>query len=440
MPKRLSAEEKIAKAEATANKAVALKIQGHLEQAKRLLQKHPDLAKDTVEFLEGAIQRKEHGMPQAPEAKKQPESEAWLPQYTKLEVTPTRLLRQILQAMNPIVFSNGNLRSFCAKHQREPPKIPLAECVEFGCGMSMVAIIPPEHRDIVVMKQIARTDYIANGSLAERLQLPPDWSRDGYYIYDDRREAGAGVWVQRQLGAHTDWRRVPRTMTGPIHIADNFSLHRGTLRESTGKEWFLLTMLFPEHAAQPRPPLAELSGGESLGGMESRSGASDIAGRPLPEPVVEPSVESPAAVRRLSPPRLGTQATRHDGVSEVGDGKRRRQASAEGGLPRGSDKTATSVDLGEAAPARKKRKNISPLLRAILKRRNVGVAAPEAHRAEGPAPIAAELPEKGSATSPPVDAGHLTAQKPLSLFSALLKKDIEDIELAFTPPAPGAWD
>lgn len=181
MPRRLTAEQKIAKAEAKASEAAHLKVQGFVDRAKTLLAKHPGLAKEVVEFIEATIERQTKGFAKEVDPGDKKPTTTLIGCHTKLDATPSRTLKLLLQAMNPMVFSSGNLRSFCTKHQREPPKGPLAECVEFACGLSMVAIIPKEHRDVSVMCELVQADYKANGCVADRLALPPDWGRDGWY-------------------------------------------------------------------------------------------------------------------------------------------------------------------------------------------------------------------------------------------------------------------
>lgn len=426
MPKRLSVDEKIARAERKAHEATLLKVQGYADRAKKMLAEHPDLAKDTVEFLEGAIHRKLHGMTKeaTPSPAKSSDGDSWLPQYTKLEATPTRLLRQLLVSINPIVFSAGNLRAFCAKHQRELPRGPLAECIEFATGLSMSAILPAEHRDLQVMRGIVASEYKTAGCVAERLLLPPDWLKDGYYMIDDRRASGEGLFVQLRIDGDGSWRRVPKALAGKVHIADNFSKMRATLRESAGTEWYLLAMLFQAPGAPvcaPGDRGGPAAGGPTAAAMETGSGKDSDESTQVERAIPE---RQSAQLEPRSDPDSKAQAC----VDESGPTKQVSSAKAK----------HQGNDCDQPTPRRirgPQRSNIklprrsSPLMKIILKRRRIGepTQAPEEPR----------ISATGGEEEPKNCAPPSLHKHPMyGMLLPPLDPDIAQLEKVFRPPPP----
>ena len=63
-------------------------------------------------------------------------STEWREQYTKMESTPAKLLKLVLQSVDKVTFSDGNIRSICRPGQREPSSLDLSCHLEYVTGIA----------------------------------------------------------------------------------------------------------------------------------------------------------------------------------------------------------------------------------------------------------------------------------------------------------------
>ena len=90
----------------------------------------------------------------------------WKEQYTRMTLTPSKLLQHVLSKVNPIVYSAGNFRDMVRQmstSKREPDPKTLSEHVEFVSNWPTDGLIPPEMRDLDLM-----TDKIVTALLRPR--------------------------------------------------------------------------------------------------------------------------------------------------------------------------------------------------------------------------------------------------------------------------------
>ena len=115
MGRNMSAEEKIAKAESDAQKAEYNIVMGKVMRCRDILSEHADLGGQCLEFPQKAVAKKKAGgfvQGSSSEAcQKRPADdsaqlhEMWLEQYTKLEMTPSKILQRILNSFDPKLSS-----------------------------------------------------------------------------------------------------------------------------------------------------------------------------------------------------------------------------------------------------------------------------------------------------------------------------------------------
>ena len=119
----------------------------------------------------------------------EPNPKAQLPvipkKYKTWENVPTTYLQAVLKAMEPVAFSQANLRSFHPKGCKYLLKDPLLSLLEFCLDWDRKAPVPSEQREVCRLLSIAKDLNIAKGRRAQSLELPCDWGRDGHYRLSD---------------------------------------------------------------------------------------------------------------------------------------------------------------------------------------------------------------------------------------------------------------
>lgn len=414
MGRRLSAEEKIAKAEAQEARAAELAAQGRIEQCRKILEAHPDLSGDCLTFLQKALQRKTGGfrtseLNPTPVAKGRDDL-TWLEQYTKLEATPSKLLQAILISFDNIVFSSGNLRGYCSRHQREPPRLALAETIEFCTDYSMMKIIPVDFRNFGAMSKVLLALYEQKGRRASRLALPPDWNVAGHFQYDDRRSTGEGVFCRWRVGGAAQvWHRVPRDLRGDLRIDDNFSFRRATIREAAGNEEYLCCGLVAEGANECVTPL-----GAPVAGVNDER--SEAPGPTAPQPPVAPQPMEVAAKPEEPSPGPGPSG---------GDPENnKKELGSDLGSSAGPGGAQASGGPGGAQKGRKRQTLGSSMLSLAVRLQRA--------RAQQGAKCAEDPPQKDCAAPPP-EKRHTGTPVPLAKRRRESITDVND-EASFVPP------
>ena len=248
MPRSVKLEDAIVKAHAHERQAVLMRRQSLLMEITKILKEHPEHMNAVLDFLHTLTLQ--GPALQSPKKAKGPDRASWLDQYTKLENTPSQLLVPLLQAINPIVFSDGNLRTLCAKSQRLPGREILATYIEFATDISKDKMIPKQNRDLDVQLDAAKA--ACKPERVQALLLPADFdNRDGIYMIHDNREHGGGVLVSRRYHQGDCPVRVPKEFVGPVHLENNFSTVKAHICESKGSAshpcaWLFVTTASPQ--------------------------------------------------------------------------------------------------------------------------------------------------------------------------------------------------
>lgn len=104
--------------------------------------------------------------------------------FTKLGNMPLNHVRDWLKAMEPVVFSDNNVKSIIVRGQIAQSRERLAQCVEFLTGIGPDEPLFEEGRDKAYLAEFVsqlRAVNIARGRVARDLGLPADWDSFGYY-------------------------------------------------------------------------------------------------------------------------------------------------------------------------------------------------------------------------------------------------------------------
>jgi hypothetical protein len=191
---------------------------------------------------------------------------AWNTAYYKLEHTPCKLLKTLLQrGCDPIVYSDGNLRAYMALGQREPPRDELCKLIEFESDFAGDEVIPPELRCLEKLVTRVQAACVQNGKRGARLQLKADWGQHSIYVLDDRRQSSAGgIWACRRHDHLPQYRRIPMEFEGPFELTFPWSSVRSSVLEvQTGRK-FVCALLFADVVNDPtvdptsgRPPAGD---------------------------------------------------------------------------------------------------------------------------------------------------------------------------------------
>ena len=245
MPKTLSAEQKLQRSAEHDLKGLQLKADA--KKAKVIASLNDptvlEAVYDMVVSMEG---RAAAPSIEGPKATKQMEM-VWMDQYNRVEITPAKFLRVVLQKLDKVCFSDGNLKSLMKKGAREVDKRVLAMYIEYTTDIPAGWTLPRSLRDLDAFVTYAQKNFKKNR--IEGLLLPAEWddiqSPYGIYGIDDLREIGEGVIVflkeKPESRVH-----MKKTFTGALALANNYSKFEAILREEDGTVFEKLYGLFPE--------------------------------------------------------------------------------------------------------------------------------------------------------------------------------------------------
>ena len=251
MPKRQSAEEQLVQAANAQAKTLKAREDGLFERAKELLFKHRHLRQLCVDFLNDCLKHERGELAEKKHVVKE-DPNAWNGKYTKLNVTPVKILKRVLQLLNRVSFSDGNLRQrWCGSNSiREPPAEELRFIVEYLTDWPDGVIIPSAIREIAKFANHVQPVYMALGSLGMNLSLPIDWPSQGPWQLVDARPDGQVMLGCRHSALCGQMRPVGVCFEGPVVVDYPFSWSRAAIAATGGtggrKQNKLCILVFPE--------------------------------------------------------------------------------------------------------------------------------------------------------------------------------------------------
>ena len=183
----------------------------------------------------GFKRKAEEGEEAAPAAKRaRVDDLEWNAQYGKPKDTPTKLLKPVLQAMNDVVFSDGNLHAgYWKPGMKDVPKETCSELLEYAADIPKGLNIAPEERNLEFMTKRALRDQVPERF--GRLLLPADFTLGGphgIYTVFDNRDQGKGISAAFKHGKNTEPRRVTMLLEGELELDANYSKVDATIREN----------------------------------------------------------------------------------------------------------------------------------------------------------------------------------------------------------------
>eukprot|EP00971_Amphidinium_carterae_P332826 6467184-Amphidinium_carterae.1 len=218
----------------------------------------------------------------------------WVDQYNKPCVVPSKLLQAVLQKVDRIVFSAGNLKQTCIQGQREPPKEVLSHVIEYVADIPSSSLLAKPLRNLDTF-----TELVKSKVKKERLQdllLAPEkdmfnlTSDYGIYIIKDERSTGKGIQVALRF-KQAMWQTVQKDMEGPLELDENYSQVSACIREKHGSQYQMLHELFDLSTASVGP--AEKVEKPSDGGWCKQSDGDALPKTPDELPAEEEKVELP---------------------------------------------------------------------------------------------------------------------------------------------------
>lgn len=151
-------------------------------------------------------------------------SDEWLEQYTRPCNTPSRLLKRVLQAVDRVCFSEGNLSLIMGHGKREPTPLVLSQFLEYATDIRHDEIIPKCLRSIQCMMDRAKNQVQAKrllNLLVSEVNFGINGSHGIYMIKDVRASKGL-VAVALRFANPWVWKKVPKTFTGDIELVSMF--------------------------------------------------------------------------------------------------------------------------------------------------------------------------------------------------------------------------
>lgn len=145
--------------------------------------------------------------------------------YSTWNSIPAIYWKYWLAACEPISFSAANQRALLEKAQRDIPKAKLLELAEFEWGLDLSALVGDERSTVTIKDNLAAVSH-ERKNIGSNLQLPADWSVQGYYrmVYDEA--AGVCTLSNRVSGASAPLTVLQGVLTKPAKIEVNWSERR----------------------------------------------------------------------------------------------------------------------------------------------------------------------------------------------------------------------
>eukprot|EP00971_Amphidinium_carterae_P056067 1105782-Amphidinium_carterae.3 len=158
------------------------------------------------------------------------------------------LLERFLAAVEPIALSSNAQRSLRAPRSRYISKEKLLQLYEFLTGLSAHDPVP-DYLHSVQKWVNAGVEYNEScGRPARDLRMPPDWQHDGHYCIAEGKLSGRTKILHRGLNQTRGIDGFLGSVTGALHIEQNYSQKHATLVDSDGLHRLPLMSLFPDVA------------------------------------------------------------------------------------------------------------------------------------------------------------------------------------------------
>ena len=252
MPRRQDADDQLARADYTQARSLKSREDAYLAKAVQILRQHTHLRERCVAFLQDCLKHEGGDLALRP-TKQEQDPDVWNDKYTKIAVLPGRLLKQILQRLNRVSFSAGNLRQKWRDGPviREPPAEELHHILEWLTDWPEGVIIPPSIRSVKKFTDFQQKVYVALGSLGMNLELPICWESQGPWRLVDQRPTGKVMLGCRHSSLAGVWREVDVQFTAGVSLSLPWSWSRALVQDAGGSrpKKKLCILVFPEVCA-----------------------------------------------------------------------------------------------------------------------------------------------------------------------------------------------
>jgi hypothetical protein len=251
--------------------------------------------------------------------------------YKAWENVPTTYIQAILKAMEPVAFSQANLRSFHPKSCKYLLKEPLLCLLEFCLDWDRKASVPCEQRAVGRLLGIVKELNIVKGRRAQSLELPCDWGDVGHYRLSDSE---GGVMITLNT--------VGTLLTKPVCSMGCFISVKGADELQVMENWNLLSAVVIIKQCGTRCPAVMIFQGEpalaaALSSVvaveikveeeEKQDDKKDKAGLHLAQPA-----EGPGIKEEPQEPILGVKTEQEDG-GEPNEEIKSKEVNEEGLIP-----------------------------------------------------------------------------------------------------------
>ena len=166
MPKKLSVDERKRKADEHDLRGLKLRIEAKKSFVLHCLEDTVclDACYDVCQTIQSEAKKVEKVKEEGELPK---DSSVWAEQYNRPEVTPCKLLKTILQVIDKITFSDGNIKSLCKRGARDTPKEELAKLLEYVCVIFLLVVSFLSHcahlmlSEAMLSRWLAERDWLA---------------------------------------------------------------------------------------------------------------------------------------------------------------------------------------------------------------------------------------------------------------------------------------
>ena len=196
--------------------------------------------------------------------------------YSCLRMTPPKYLKLVAQHMEPVALHTRMLTVLCKPGQREVPKEEVLEIIEFCTDKDPNTPFTFLHLALVAYDCVQKNFEL--GRRANQLRLPPDWSKDGFYMMKWEGTTLL-VWLRWEPSrvAEVQFPGVSETMSDSYFITANFSFFRARLKARHDSQVDVLIHVLlgrVQHARSgPSPPVFRSTSAAALEDVRTRRSA-----------------------------------------------------------------------------------------------------------------------------------------------------------------------
>lgn len=170
---------------------------------------------------------------------------------TTLEMLHMTRINLMVRSLEPVAFSDNNLRSLKPSAKKQATKASLLQLIEFSTGVSPDTYLGTEgtlkSQKVLITRRRELNQH--NGRRSRELPLPPKWAQMGFYRVDI---ADGTIYVEHRFADDRSRRQLPSSQARLVHdakalkIERNWSEMNAMLTETRGSIRYKIHLMFPD--------------------------------------------------------------------------------------------------------------------------------------------------------------------------------------------------